>query len=212
MSLLRSASTVFALAVVFELVGGVVCAMGCQTTNVTDTFTWVDDLEDKQLEAQPYRIRSNDRVQIVVFKQESFSGEALVRADGNVTVPLVGDIVVVGLTPPQASEEIAKRLAATGFIDKPVVSVAVLETRVPAIVVVGEVRAPGAFELRPGMTVLDVVAQAGGLSEFANKQRVFVIRKSEENLRVRFNYDKLTHSDGNGMKFKLQDGDVIVVE
>ena len=212
MSLLRSASTVFALAVVFELVGGVVCAMGCQTTNVTDTFTWVDDLEDKQVEAQPNRIRSNDRVQIVVFKQESFSGEALVRADGNVTVPLVGDIVVVGLTPPQASEEIAKRLAATGFIDKPVVSVAVLETRVPAIVVVGEVRAPGAFELRPGMTVLDVVAQAGGLSEFANKQRVFVIRKSEENLRVRFNYDKLTHSDGNGMKFKLQDGDVIVVE
>lgn len=212
MSLLRSASTVFALAVVFELVGGVVCTMGCQTTNVTDTFTWVDDLEDKQLEAQPYRIRPNDRVQIVVFKQESFSGEALVRADGNVTVPLVGDIVVVGLTPPQASEEIAKRLAATGFIDKPVVSVAVLETRVPAIVVVGEVRAPGAFELRPGMTVLDVVAQAGGLSEFANKQRVFVIRKSEDNLRVRFNYDKLTHSDGNGMKFKLQDGDVIVVE
>jgi polysaccharide export outer membrane protein len=185
---------------------------GCATTEVPDTFVWVDDLPEEQLEPTAYRIRGNDRLQVTVFKQEALSGDVLVRADGQVTVSLIGDIAVVGKTPPEAAVEIANALSATGFIEKPSVSVAVLETRTPDFAVIGEVRQPGSFDLKPGTTVVDGVALAGGLTEFANKERVFVIRKAKENQRVRFDWNKLTRSEGKGLRYKIEDGDVIVVE
>jgi polysaccharide export outer membrane protein len=188
----------------------------CATTSAADNFVWVDDLPEEQLEPVPYRIRGKDKLQVTVFKQESLSGEVLVRGDGKVTIPLVGDVSVVGKTPPEAAAEVAQRLDGTGFIDKPSVSVAVLETRDPTFAVVGEVKQPGSFQLQPGTSVLDGVALAGGLSEFAQKERVFVIRRPQdrfkENLRVRFSWDKLSRSDGKGLRFLLEDGDVIVVE
>ncbi len=185
------------------------CATGPE---LPDQFVWVDDLAEEALAPAPYRIRGNDKLQVMVFKQDSLSGEVLVRADGQVTVPLIGDVPVVGKTPPEAATEIGKRLAATGFIENPAVSVAVLETRTPTFAVTGEVRQPGSFDLLPGTTVLDGVALAGGLSEFANKERLFVIRKTKENQRVRFNFNRLTRSDGKGLRFTLEDGDVVVVE
>jgi polysaccharide export outer membrane protein len=190
----------------------VVVVAGCATTEVPDTFVWVDELPEEQLEPTAYRIRGNDRLQVTVFKQEALSGEVLVRADGQITVPLIGDIVVVGKTPPEAAAEIGNALSATGFIDKPSVSVAVLETRTPDFAVIGEVRQPGSFDLKPGTTVIDGVALAGGLTEFANKERVFVIRKAKNNQRVRFDWNKLTRSEGKGLRYKIEDGDVIVVE
>lgn len=190
----------------------VVVVAGCATTEVPDTFVWVDELPEEQLEPTAYRIRGNDRLQVTVFKQEALSGEVLVRADGQITVSLIGDIVVVGKTPPEAATEIGNALSATGFIDKPSVSVAVLETRTPDFAVIGEVRQPGSFDLKPGTTVVDGVALAGGLTEFANKERVFVIRKAKDNQRVRFDWNKLTRSEGKGLRYKIEDGDVIVVE
>lgn len=186
--------------------------IGCATTDVADTYTWVDDLPEEQLEPTPYRIRGTDKLQVTVFRQEALTGEVLVRNDGKITVPLVGDVEVKGKTPPEAATEIAEKLSGTGFIDKPSVSVAVIETRPPSFAVLGEVKQPGSFELQPGTTVLDGVALSGGLTEFADKERVFVIRKGKENQRVRFMYNKLSHSDGNALRFHLEDGDVIVIE
>ncbi len=187
-------------------------AAGCATTDVADAFVWVDELPEEQLEPTAYRIRGNDKLQVSVFKQEALSGEVLVRADGKITVALIGDVAVAGKTPPEAATDIAGALSGTGFIEKPSVSVAVLETRSPNFAVVGEVKQPGSFELQPGTTVLDALALSGGLTEFAQKDRVFVIRKGKDNQRVRFNFDKLARSDGKGLRFKVEDGDVIVVE
>jgi polysaccharide biosynthesis/export protein len=190
-----------------------VLAAGCAT--MADPFVWVDELPQDALVAQPYAIRGNDQLQVTVFKQESLSGEVLVRSDGQITLPLIGDVPVVGLTPPKAAEEIARRLASTGYIDKPSVSVAVVETRPPAFAVLGEVSQPGNFQLLPGTTVLDGLALAGGLSEFANHQRVFVIRRNGPDgkpQRVRFDYDRLSRLDGKAIVFTMADGDVIVVE
>jgi polysaccharide biosynthesis/export protein len=186
--------------------------VGCAT--IADPFVWVDELPQSALEAQAFSIRGNDQLQVTVFKQESLSGEVLVRSDGNITVPLIGDVPVAGLTPPKAAEEIAKRLASTGYIDKPSVSVAVLQTRAPTFAVLGEVRQPGNFELLPGTNVLDGLALAGGISEFANRERVFVVRTGSDGVpvRIRFDYLKLSRIDGNAIRFALADGDVIVVE
>lgn len=241
---------------------------GCATLFPPEdtNFVEVDSLADEQLAPTPYKIRGGDKMQVTVFKQESLSGEVLVREDGQITVPLVGDVAVLGKTPPEASIEIAGRLSQTGFIDKPSVSVAVLETRQPSFAVVGQVKQPGSFELQPGTTVLDCIALAGGLDEFANKEKIFVIRKNrrapatptataptttpptaetpatteatteapaatteataptttetptanaaatEKQNRIRFTWAKLSRSDGNALRFRVEDGDVIVVE
>jgi polysaccharide biosynthesis/export protein len=197
----------------FSVVMGLLCVTGCAT--MADPFVWVDDLPADALAAQPYSIRGNDQLQVTVFKQESLSGSVLVRVDGQITLPLIGDVPVVGMTPPKAAEEISRRLASTGYIDKPSVSVAVVQTRSPTFAVLGEVSQPGNFELLPGTTVLDGLALAGGLSEFANHQRVFVVRRNGPEgkpQRVRFDYDRLSRLDGKAIVFSVADGDVIVVE
>jgi len=209
---LRPASRPSRAAVVSVFAASAVLSACATTEELPDAFTWVDELPEEALAPTPYKLRGNDKLEVKVFKQESLSGEVLVREDGQITVPLVGDIAVVGMTPPEASAEIAKRLAGTGFIDNPSVSVAVIETRQPSFAVAGEVRQPGSFELQPGTTVLDGVALAGGLSEFAKKDRVFVIRKAKGNQRVRFNFARVARSDGKGLRFHLEDGDVVVVE
>ncbi|MBM4279672.1 MAG: polysaccharide export protein [Deltaproteobacteria bacterium] len=209
---MRPASRPSRAAVVSVFAASAVLSACATTEELPDAFTWVDELPEEALAPTPYKLRGNDKLEVKVFKQESLSGEVLVREDGQITVPLVGDIAVVGMTPPEASAEIAKRLAGTGFIDNPSVSVAVIETRQPSFAVAGEVRQPGSFELQPGTTVLDGVALAGGLSEFAKKDRVFVIRKAKGNQRVRFNFARVARSDGKGLRFHLEDGDVVVVE
>jgi polysaccharide export outer membrane protein len=209
---LRPASRPSRAAVVAVFAAAALLSACATTEELPDAFTWVDELAEEALAPTPYKLRGNDKLEVKVFKQESLSGEVLVREDGQITVPLVGDVGVVGLTPPEAAAEIAKRLAGTGFIDNPSVSVAVIETRQPSFAVVGEVRQPGSFELQPGTTVLDGVALAGGLSEFAKKDRVFVIRKAKGNQRVRFNFARVARSDGKGLRFHLEDGDVVVVE
>ncbi len=209
---MRPASRPSRAAVVAVFAAAALLSACATTEELPDAFTWVDELAEEALAPTPYKLRGNDKLEVKVFKQESLSGEVLVREDGQITVPLVGDVGVVGLTPPEAAAEIAKRLAGTGFIDNPSVSVAVIETRQPSFAVVGEVRQPGSFELQPGTTVLDGVALAGGLSEFAKKDRVFVIRKAKGNQRVRFNFARVARSDGKGLRFHLEDGDVVVVE
>lgn len=177
---------------------------------VTDgPWVWVDDLSESALKPSPYKVMPGDRLVVNVWNQPALSGEVLVRPDGNITMPLVGDVYVLGLTPPEISGEVAKKLA--GLVVEPNVAIALANTRNPTVSVVGEVRTAGSFELRPGEGVLEVLARAGGLSEFANHSRVFVIRRSEGK-RVRFDYDRLSRGHGTGVKFLLQDGDVIVVD
>ena len=176
---------------------------------VTDgEYVWVDDLSANDLKPPPYKLQLGDEVQVSVWNQAALSGEVLVRPDGNVTLPLVGDVFVYGLTPPQAAQEIAKKLQ--GMVVDPNVAVALVSNREATVSVVGEVQSAGSFDLRPGEGVLEVLARAGGLSEFADKSRVWVVRRSE-GLRVRLNYDKLARGDGAAVKFMLQDGDVIIV-
>jgi polysaccharide export outer membrane protein len=172
-------------------------------------YIWVDELGANQLKPPAYKIQLGDRLVVNVWNQAPLSGEVLVRPDGNVTLPLVGDIYVLGMTPPLAADEIGKKLA--GLVVDPHVAVSLAGTRDATVAVVGEVRAAGSYNLKPGDGVLDVLARAGGLSEFAARDRVFVIRKSES-MRVRFAYDKLSRADGVGVQFLLQDGDVVVVE
>ncbi|MCC7110381.1 MAG: polysaccharide biosynthesis/export family protein [Deltaproteobacteria bacterium] len=181
-------------------------AFGCATDG---KYVWVDELGSEDLKAAPYQVAAGDRLVVNVWNQPPLSGEVLVRPDGNITLPLVGDVQVVGATPQQASEAVARKLS--GMVVEPHVVVSLSVTRAPTISVLGEVQQAGTFELRPGEGVLEVLARAGGLSEFARKDGIFVVRRSQ-GMRVRFDYRRLSQASGAGVAFVLQDGDVVVVE
>ena len=187
----------------------VVAAVGAGCANEKN-FVWVNDLPPRALGPSPYRVQIGDTLMVNVWGQASLSQEVVVRPDGNLTLPLIGDVVAAGQTPPSLGQEIGRRL--TGLVLDPKVSVSVKTSREPTISVVGEVHAAGAYPLHPGDGVLETLARAGGLSEFANKDRIFIIRRRGEPMRVRFKYDALAAGDGAGLAFSLQDGDILVVE
>ncbi len=178
---------------------------GCATEA---PFVWVDELADDADKIAPYRLQAGDSLRVSIWKQEELTGDVLVRPDGNITLPLIGDVSVVGLTPEAAAKVIQKRL--DGIVRDPRVTVAVLSQTPHAVTLVGEVRNPGRVELRPEDTILDVLARAGGPTEFARKERIFLVRPGQT--RVRFSYTQLTSGQGKGLTYVLVDGDIIVVE
>lgn len=175
-----------------------------------DPYVWVDDLPDEAYQPEPYRIRAGDNLNVSIWNQDELTRDVRVRADGNITLPLISDVYVAGLTPPDAADVIKRRL--DGLVLNPAVAVAVREGHVPNVSVVGEVRTAGQFTFAPDETVLHVIAKAGGLTEFAQPDAIFVVRRNDKQQRVRFSYDKLSRGNGRGLDFKLRDGDVIVVE
>src|SRR5687768_772708 len=157
-----------------------------------------------------YKIGPEDILDIHVWKNEELSRERIpVRPDGKISHPLVQDITVAGLTASQVRVEVTQRLAQ--FIDPaPEVSVVVREIHSPKVSVSGNVRMAGYFELKTSdVTVLDMIAKAQGLNEFADKGSIKVIRRGQ-NGAIDFKYNDAINGK-NGANFVVQPGDVIVV-
>ena len=167
-------------------------------------------VEPVRVDPRDYKIGPEDVLDINVWKNEELSRERVpVRPDGKISHPLVNDITVEGLTANQVKAEVTNRLAQ--FIDPPPeVSVVVREIHSPKVSVSGNVRMPGYFELKTAtVTVLDMLARAQGLNEFADKGSIRVIRRGQ-NGAIEFKYNDAINGK-NGANFVVQPGDVIVV-
>ena len=155
-------------------------------------------------EVTPYKIAAGDTLDIVVWREETLSGPALVRSDGMITVPLLGDVTAAGLTPETLSQNIKEGLA--HFVDDPNVVVRVAATG-NQFFVVGNVRTPGAYPLRPDQTFLQALAVAGGFSDFADRGDTRIIR--QDGTRVNPDYDAIVR--GTVPDVRLNPNDTIVV-
>ena len=149
-----------------------------------------------------------------VWRNEELSSEAVIRPDGKISLPLIGDIRAVGLTADQLSERIAARL--TEFMQDPTVSVQVMEINSNYIYVLGEVAAPGKISLKSYTTVLQAISLAGGLNQFASKNNIQVLRREQNGdgkpeVRIRVRYKDLISGEGSVNNFILKAGDTIVV-
>lgn len=175
------------------------------------TFTWVDDLPPAAMAPEAYRIQPFDAISVLVWNQPKLSADELkVRSDGQVTLPLLGDVAVVNLTPAGAAQQIEHRL--DGLVVDPKVTVALKDSQAASFTVMGEVKAPGSYPLKGMVGVLQGLATAGGFTEFADQDKVYVLRKGATLQRIRFSYEKLSHAQGRGPSFQLRDGDTLVVE
>lgn len=157
-----------------------------------------------------YIIGSEDTLQITVWKEPTLSGTVPVRPDGRISLVLLGDLQAAGMTPMQLSADITQRLKK--YIQDPSVSVVVLAVNSQRIFIIGEVGHVGAIAMTAGMTPLQAIAAAGGLSPFANSKHIYILRGTGTTKRqkIPFNYKQALKGE-NKQDVSLEPGDTIVV-
>ena len=153
----------------------------------------------------PYRIAAGDTLDIVVWGEDKVSGPAQVRPDGMISVALVGDLPAAGQTPEQLASTISDAL--TRYIDKPNVVVRVAATGSRHFFVMGQVRAPGMYELRAGETLIQALAVAGGFTDFASQGHVKIIRAGTAPMEV--DYKAVVRGDQPDVLLELNDTIVV---
>ena len=161
----------------------------------------------KEEEAQPareYRIAREDVIEVSVWKEPELSRTLPVRPDGKITLPLVGDVEAEGHTPAELESAVQKKL--TPLVRDPRVTVLVHDINGSRVYVTGMVTHPGAFPLRSSMDVLQALAMAGGLAEFADRGEIAILHA--DGTRQVVDYDDLVNGK---VRRKLSSGDTVVV-
>ena len=156
-----------------------------------------------------YRIGPEDVLDISVWKNEELTRTVVVRPDGNISLPLLNDLQAAGLTPMELRDVLAKGYAR--YVNEAEVSLIVSEIHSLKVSVVGMVRLPGRFELRSQATVLEALALAGGLSEFAKRDQITVQRRDGQRVqRLGFDYNSVLNGNVD-QNFLLRPGDIVLV-
>ncbi len=161
-----------------------------------------------------YKIGVDDEVQVSVWRNPDLSVKAPVRPDGMISVPLVGDVMAGGRSPTEVADEIKGKLKT--FVVDPQVTVVLTELRsheyLSRVRVTGAVRTPVSIPYRQGMTVLDAVLAAGGITEFAAPDRSNLYRKAGESTGTyQVRLDSVLNSGDLSTNYKVAPGDVITV-
>lgn len=156
-----------------------------------------------------------DVLVVTVWRNQDLSREVVIRPDGMISMPLIGDVKAAGLSADVLAKRIAERL--TEFMSSPTVSVQVKEVNSYFIYVMGEVVKPGKYPLKSYATVLQGVSLAGGFTPFASRNKMQVVRTVDEpngekrELRIPVGFSDLTNGTGAVGNFVLKSGDTIVV-
>lgn len=179
-------------------------------------FVWVDAYQPPPEAPKEggYHLAPGDVVSVRALNHESVSASRLkVRSDGRITVPFVNDVDVADRTPTEVARILEQGLKS--YIQNAVVSVTVDEPRPFVVAVMGEVSKPGNYAVEPGSGVLEAIASAGGVTQYAHDDGVYVLRRHTPEAapeRIRFRYRSLSRAEGAAAAFKLQPRDLVVVE
>jgi polysaccharide export outer membrane protein len=157
-----------------------------------------------------YLIGPLDVLNVEVFQQVEFTRAVAVRPDGKITLPLIEDVQAAGLTPKQLAAEITKLLAK--YVSQPRVSVIVAQINSKVVYIGGEVNHPGTLPLLANMTVLQAIFLGGGVTQYANTKKIYVMRtENGKQVHYPFNYKKAVKSGKSSENIPLKEGDTIVV-
>jgi polysaccharide export outer membrane protein len=165
--------------------------------------------------SKEFLLGPEDVLEVTVWRNQDLSRTIVVRPDGKISLPLIGDVQASGLNSSQVAAKIAARL--TEFKENPNVSVSLKEVNSYFIYVLGEVLKPGKYPLKSYATVLQGVSMAGGFTPYASKNRMQVIRThtnedgKDTQIRIPVPYNELISGKGEIENFILKSGDTIVV-
>jgi len=176
-------------------------------------YVWFSELPAQARAAgdddDAYVIADGDTVNVRVLGHEEMNVREKVRPDGRIALPLIGEVDARGKRPGSLRAELEGRLK--DYILTPSVMVNVDETQPMTIVLLGEVQRPGAYTL-PSAGLAQAIALGGGLTEYASRNSIFVVRQRPQPARIRFAYDWISRNIGRAAAFPLHDGDLVVVE
>ena len=204
----------------FHRAGLLVCAAlslllaGCASTSTPIAAdALMEGIGDIQVpDVMEYQIGPSDVLSITVWNHEEMNRTVTVRPDGMISFPLVGEVLVVGLTPAQLQDVMETALQRYINIVEGEVSVMVDEVHSYKVSVLGRVRLPGRFEFQSQATVLDALAQAGGLTDFASSSDILILRPGPDSVkRIRFDYRQVLRSDAVDGRLFVFPGDIILV-
>src|SRR6056297_1151574 len=156
--------------------------------------------------AKAYELGVGDVLNIFVYEEPEISQTVTVRSDGRISLPLVGDILAAGQTPEGLAGKIADKLER--FIDAPNVTVILAESRPKVYYMLGQVEAPGEYDISRPVTVIQAIARAGGFLEWAKKSRIMIVSGSGEAEKVTyFDYDEFLDHPAEEKNVVLEPGD-----
>ena len=157
-----------------------------------------------------FKLGPDDVIEVFVYKEQELSTTVVVRPDGKISLPLIGELICNGKTAADLQNEIAQRL--TQFIAQPTVNVIVKEVNSAKVSVIGEVKTPGMYKIQARSTVLDAVALAGGFTEYAKRNKVKLIRITNgKQQQFQINLDEQLKG-GKGDLFYILPSDKIYVQ
>jgi len=155
-------------------------------------------------------IGPEDVLGVVVWREADVSGDVTVRPDGMITLPLIGDVKAAGLAPQQLADRV--QTALREFITDASVTVVVRQMNSRKVFITGEVAKPGAYPLLSTMTVMQLIAVAGGLNEFAEGKSISVMRtEGGQTKTLPFDYKNVANGKKPGQNIVLKPGDTVVV-
>jgi polysaccharide biosynthesis/export protein len=165
-----------------------------------------------QMPVMEYTIGPSDVLSISVRNHPDMNSTVTVRPDGMITFPLLGELYVVGNTPAGLQVSIAESLGTYINIHPSEVSIAVDAVNSYSVSVLGEVKSPGRFNFQSQATVLDALAQAGGLTEFASDRNIVILRPDRDGVkRIPFNYRDVTRARADASQYYVFPGDTVLV-
>jgi polysaccharide export outer membrane protein len=161
--------------------------------------------------ADAYKIGSGDILEIITWKEPDFSrGEILVRTDGKISFPLLGDVQASGRTPLEIKNEIERGLK--DYVGNPIVTVTVKSPLSQKFYILGEVKKTGEYPLIKGLTVLQAFAIAGGFTDWASKKEIILLRYDNGKEKVyNVNYKKIVNDKDFSQNISIKTDDTIIV-
>lgn len=158
-----------------------------------------------------YALNPGDVLQVSVWKETELTREVLVRPDGKISFPLVGDIMAAGTTPEAVQSALAEKL--TKFIPDPVVTVSLGAANGNKVYVLGKVARPGEYVMGRPLDVMQALAMAGGLNTFASENKVVILRRATggKQQAIPFRYAAVQNGEELDSNIILSSGDIVVV-
>jgi polysaccharide export outer membrane protein len=175
-------------------------------SEVHSSSTAIGDVPAPSIGSQ-YVLGPADVIRVNVWKSAELSQTVTIGPDGFVSLPLLGDVHAAGLTAHQLALDLGSRYS--NYVVSAQVTVSVVDIRSRQVFVTGQVGKPGVYPLVTPITVLQLIAQAGGLNTFANRKGIFILRGGNKE-RLKFNYNNAIHGDAK-QNITLQPGDTVIV-
>jgi polysaccharide export outer membrane protein len=163
-----------------------------------------------QPEGSEFRLGPGDVLEVSVWKDEALSRQVVVRPDGKISFPLIGDVIAQGQTVEALRQAVEDKIK--GYVPDAPVTVIVMQVGSPKVYVVGKVAKPGLYVMGETMRVMQALAMAGGMTLFAKKDEILILRKENGHQKgFKFNFDKVAEGKDLEQNIFLKPGDTIVI-